>query len=153
MPQTTETRPKGAGSGDWLLGSEQFPGNAPARKYQARIFDPRALALPKRSRGRPTAAQNSRFDLDLAAWCAAILEINSTLDFRVSSRGRWPDGKPYEADRPFGPAAIAVAPSWLLKGAAARRKAERKPRERVPAPAQLSSRSQRLSRPSSPTQG
>ena len=46
-----------------------------------------AFSLPKRPRGRPTAAQNARFDLDLAAWCAAILEINSTLDFRVSSRG------------------------------------------------------------------
>jgi hypothetical protein len=46
-----------------------------------------ALSLPKRLKGRPTAAQNARFDLDLAAWCAGILEINSTLDFRVSSRG------------------------------------------------------------------
>jgi hypothetical protein len=45
------------------------------------------LSLPKRAKGRPTAAQNTRFDLDLAAWCAGILEINSTLDFRVSSRG------------------------------------------------------------------
>jgi hypothetical protein len=46
-----------------------------------------ALSLPKRQKGRPTAAQNARFDLDLAAWCAGILEINSTLDFSVSSRG------------------------------------------------------------------
>ena len=46
-----------------------------------------ALSLPKRPKGRPRAAQNARFDLDLAAWCAGILEINSTLDFRVSSRG------------------------------------------------------------------
>ena len=46
-----------------------------------------ALSLPKRPKGRPRAAQNACFDLDLAAWCAGILEINSTLDFRISSRG------------------------------------------------------------------
>ena len=46
-----------------------------------------ALSLPKLEKGRPSAKQKARFDLDLAAWCAGILEINSTLDFRVSSRG------------------------------------------------------------------
>ena len=46
-----------------------------------------ALSLPKRPKGRPRAAQNACFDLDLAARCAGILEINSTLDFRISSRG------------------------------------------------------------------
>jgi hypothetical protein len=86
----TQARSAGgaAGSGDAVcFGGEHFPGNADAQKYQALIFAPRALALPKRSRGRPTAALNARFDIDLAAWCAGILEINSTLDFRISSRG------------------------------------------------------------------
>jgi hypothetical protein len=46
-----------------------------------------ALSLPRLAKGRPSAEQKARFDLDLAAWCAGILEINSTLDFRVSSRG------------------------------------------------------------------
>ncbi len=59
------------------------PRPADSAKFDAEI----ALSLPKRAKGRPTAAQNARFDLDLAAWCAGILEINSTLDFRVSSRG------------------------------------------------------------------
>jgi hypothetical protein len=45
------------------------------------------LALPKRARSRPTPASNAKFADDLAAWCVGIKEINSRLDFRVSSRG------------------------------------------------------------------
>jgi hypothetical protein len=46
-----------------------------------------ALVFPRRPRGRPTPATNERYERDLAAFCTAILEIKSTLDFRVSSRG------------------------------------------------------------------
>jgi hypothetical protein len=45
------------------------------------------LALPKMARGRPTPAAKAKFADDLAAWCDGITEINSRLDFRVSSRG------------------------------------------------------------------
>lgn len=46
-----------------------------------------ALSLPRRPKGRPTADQKVRFDADLDMWCDGIEEINSGLDFRVSSRG------------------------------------------------------------------
>ena len=35
---------------------------------------------------------------------------------------RWPDGKPYEANRPLDPAAIAAAPPWLYELVSPRRK-------------------------------
>lgn len=41
------------------------------------------LAMPKRGRGRPTPLHEAQ----IAAWCKAILKINSSLDFEVSSRG------------------------------------------------------------------
>lgn len=46
-----------------------------------------AIVFPRRPRGRPTAATNERYDRELTAFATAILEINSRLDFRVSSRG------------------------------------------------------------------
>lgn len=47
-----------------------------------------ALSLPKLpNKGRPTSEQKARFEADVDAWCAAVLEINSGLDFQVSSRG------------------------------------------------------------------
>jgi hypothetical protein len=45
------------------------------------------LSLPKRKRGRQTPAANAKYAVDLAAWCDRIKEINSRLDFQVSSRG------------------------------------------------------------------
>ena len=45
------------------------------------------ITFPKRRRGRPTAPAEARYQEELDAFCAAILEINSTLDFKVSSRG------------------------------------------------------------------
>jgi hypothetical protein len=36
---------------------------------------------------------------------------------------RWPDGKPYEANQPLDPAAIAAAPPWLYELVSPRRKA------------------------------
>jgi hypothetical protein len=45
------------------------------------------LTLPRRGRGRQSAASESRYQDDLAAFCAEIREIDSTLDFKVSSRG------------------------------------------------------------------
>ena len=45
------------------------------------------LALPKRTRGRPTPAAQAEYEIALAAWCEGIQEIRSSLDFDVSSRG------------------------------------------------------------------
>ena len=46
-----------------------------------------SVTFPRRPRGRPTATTNERYDRELAAFADAILKINSTLDFRISSRG------------------------------------------------------------------
>jgi hypothetical protein len=46
-----------------------------------------AVTLPKRSRGRQTATAQALYGQEIRAFCAAILEINSRLDFKVSSRG------------------------------------------------------------------
>jgi hypothetical protein len=45
------------------------------------------ITLPKRSRGYQSDAARARYNKLLAAFCAAILAINSRLDFKVSSRG------------------------------------------------------------------
>ena len=45
------------------------------------------LVMPQRGRGRPTAASTARYERELRPWCQGIIKINSTLDFRVSSRG------------------------------------------------------------------
>lgn len=45
------------------------------------------IDLPQRGRGAPSPSREAQYERNLAAWCKAILEINSTLDFRVSSRG------------------------------------------------------------------
>jgi hypothetical protein len=44
--------------------------------------------LPRLGKGRPSPLARSRHQDAVHAFCARILEINSTLDFRVSSRGR-----------------------------------------------------------------
>jgi hypothetical protein len=46
-----------------------------------------SLVLPRRRRGRPTQSEQARYAADLDAFCTAILEIRSRLDFEVSSRG------------------------------------------------------------------
>ena len=46
-----------------------------------------ALALPRRKRGRPSAAAEAKYQEELATWCAGLLEINSTSEFKISSRG------------------------------------------------------------------
>lgn len=46
-----------------------------------------ALSLPTRSRGRQSAAAAAAFDAELEAWCEALLQMASRLDFKVSSRG------------------------------------------------------------------
>jgi hypothetical protein len=43
--------------------------------------------LPRRGRGRPTPAAEERYQEQVAAFCALILEIRSTMDFDVGSRG------------------------------------------------------------------
>jgi hypothetical protein len=47
----------------------------------------RQLILPSRQRGRPNEAGQRRYDDQLRQWCEGIVEINSTLDFKVSARG------------------------------------------------------------------
>lgn len=45
------------------------------------------LSLPRRSRGRQSSEAEAKYQAELERFCAAIRQINSTLDFRVSSRG------------------------------------------------------------------
>jgi hypothetical protein len=45
------------------------------------------LALPRRARGHQSPAAIVKYADELAAWCDRIKQINSRLDFRVSSRG------------------------------------------------------------------
>ena len=45
------------------------------------------IVFPKRKRGRQCATAEARYQEDLDAFCDAILQIGSTLDFKVSSRG------------------------------------------------------------------
>jgi len=51
-------------------------------------LDTQALlgGLPKRARGRPSAAADLVYREEVAAFCALIREIQSTMDFRVGSR-------------------------------------------------------------------
>jgi hypothetical protein len=46
-----------------------------------------AGGLPKRPRGRPSAAAEVIYREQVAAFCQLILQINSTMDFKVGSRG------------------------------------------------------------------
>jgi hypothetical protein len=45
------------------------------------------IMLPKRKPGRQSADAQSRYERHLAAFCAGILQLRSTLDFEVFSRG------------------------------------------------------------------
>jgi hypothetical protein len=45
------------------------------------------LILPRLSRGRPSPAARDAYDVDLRQFCELITEINSRLEFQVSSRG------------------------------------------------------------------
>jgi hypothetical protein len=47
----------------------------------------RRLGMPYRGRGRLGAAAAERYERELRHWCQGIVEINSALDFKVSSRG------------------------------------------------------------------
>jgi hypothetical protein len=47
----------------------------------------RVVSLPKRGRGRQSAEAAAKWQRDLDQFCAAIIEIDSGLDFKVSSRG------------------------------------------------------------------
>jgi hypothetical protein len=43
--------------------------------------------MPRRSRGRPSPAAAEQYERELKRWCDGIKQINSRLDFKVSSRG------------------------------------------------------------------
>jgi hypothetical protein len=45
------------------------------------------IKLPALPRGRPSSSTTAAYDTELQVFCDLILEINSRLDFRVSSRG------------------------------------------------------------------
>jgi hypothetical protein len=45
------------------------------------------IILPKRKPGRQSKAAEERYEEELATFCGAILQIQSSLDFQVSSRG------------------------------------------------------------------
>jgi hypothetical protein len=47
----------------------------------------RQLTLPRRGRGRPSEADQRRYDDRVRQWRAGIVESKSTLDFNVSARG------------------------------------------------------------------
>jgi|SRR5262249_8718513 len=48
---------------------------------------PPVAGLPKRPRGRPSAAAELEYREQVARFCKLILQINSTMDFAVGSRG------------------------------------------------------------------
>ena len=43
--------------------------------------------IPKRSRGRQSAQAQAKYEVEVERFCETIVQINSRLDFRVSSRG------------------------------------------------------------------
>ncbi|NQU72039.1 MAG: hypothetical protein HQ514_15910 [Rhodospirillales bacterium] len=45
------------------------------------------IIFPRRKRGRQSADADARYQDDLESFCQSILQINSTLDFKISSRG------------------------------------------------------------------
>ena len=47
----------------------------------------RTITLPKRGRGRPGADATAQYERELEAFCCRLTEIDSGLDFKVSSRG------------------------------------------------------------------
>jgi hypothetical protein len=51
------------------------------------LATPTRITLPRRQRGRQTTAAEARYQAELVRFCAAIRQIQSRLDFRVSSRG------------------------------------------------------------------
>jgi hypothetical protein len=48
---------------------------------------PQMMRLPRRGRGRQTLAAQARYETELWAFCVHIAQMNSALDFKVSSRG------------------------------------------------------------------
>jgi hypothetical protein len=46
-----------------------------------------SLAVPRRKPGRPSAADNGRYAAEVKAFCAALLEFRSGLEFAPSARG------------------------------------------------------------------
>ena len=45
------------------------------------------IVIPYRSRGRQSAAAQAKYEDDLEAFCDDLLQIQSTIEFKVSSRG------------------------------------------------------------------
>ncbi len=45
------------------------------------------IGLPQRGRGRRSKDAQARYEAELSAFCEAIVQIRSTLDFDISARG------------------------------------------------------------------
>jgi hypothetical protein len=45
------------------------------------------LTMPRRGRGRPSPTANQKYQAELCQFCEALREIESTVEFKVSSRG------------------------------------------------------------------
>ena len=45
------------------------------------------IIIPKRAAGRHSDQEKERYSAEIAAFCAGIVRIRSTIDFEVSSRG------------------------------------------------------------------
>jgi hypothetical protein len=79
-PGAAATAPRPKGKPDL---ADQSPITAPARATQV---PPTDGLLPRRGRGRPSAAAAEAWNEQVTAFCATILEIRSRLDFDVGSR-------------------------------------------------------------------
>ena len=60
---------------------------SPVRGRERGRVTPSVLALPSRARGRQTVTAMAAYLATLDAWCEGLKQINTTLEFKVSSRG------------------------------------------------------------------
>jgi hypothetical protein len=84
------------------------------------------MILPKRTKGRPSAAAQARYQAELAEFCRLIREINSGLDFKVSSRGRTGSVRGIRAGIE---AAITCSARWTAAGRSVLRVVPKEPGE------------------------
>jgi hypothetical protein len=84
-PGAAATAPRPKGKTDL---ADQSPITAPARAAQAPRRSAKATTLlPKRARGRQSVEQQAEYERGVRRFCELILEIKSTMDFAVGSRG------------------------------------------------------------------
>src|SRR5262245_1558376 len=59
----------------------------PTQGTQETMLADTRISLPRRPRGRPTATAEERYQDELERFCEELEEIDSGLEFKVSSRG------------------------------------------------------------------